>query len=145
MLLDQLTSDLVTAMKAQDKTRTETLRFLLAAIKKYEIDTYPPVAKGKLTEADVIKIIRQQVKTHKESIDAFEKGGRTDLSAKETAELTILKNYLPRELADDEIKAVINGIKARGISEFGQLMGLVMKEVAGRASGERVAKIVREG
>lgn len=144
MILDQLTSDLVSAMKAQDKFRIETLRFLLAAIKKYEIDTYPPVAQGKLTEGDVVKIVRQQVKTHKESIAAFTNAGRTDLTAKETAQLAILQNYLPRELSDDEIKDIVKSIKANGIFDFGQLMGLVMKEIAGRAEGERVARIVKQ-
>ncbi|MEK7165388.1 MAG: GatB/YqeY domain-containing protein [Patescibacteria group bacterium] len=144
MLLNSLINDLNTAMKAHDKVRVETLRYLVAAVKKYDIDTYSPANPGKLTDDEVLKIIRKQVKTHEESIAAFEKGARPDLVEKEKAQLAILKTYVPAELSDQEIRALLTSIKSRGIVNFGPLMGAMMKEVAGRAGGDRVAKIVNE-
>lgn len=144
MLLDILTKDLHASMKSGDKVRTETIRYLIAAVKKFEIDTYPPKAGGSLTDENVVKIIRQQVKTHKESIGAFEKGVRTDLVEKEKAELAILITYLPAEVADDEIENVVSDVISHGVHDFGQVMGTVMKKLTGRANGERVAILVRE-
>ncbi|KKS84865.1 MAG: GatB/Yqey domain protein [Candidatus Gottesmanbacteria bacterium GW2011_GWA1_43_11] len=143
MLFEQLKTDLVTAMKSGERLRVDTLRYLIAAIKKYEIDTYPPATGGTLTEADVVKTVQKQVKTHRESIAAFQKGNRQDLVQKEQQELTILEEYLPKELTDAEIKTIVTALKNKGITNFGQLMGIVMKEVGGRASGDRVAAIVK--
>src|SRR3990167_7554445 len=111
MLLDKLHQDLNNALKGHDKIRVDTLRFLIAAIKKFEIDTYPPGSKGSLTAEDVLRLIRRQVNTHEESIAAFEKGGRSDLVEKEKAELTILKSYLPQELSDVEIREIVSSVK----------------------------------
>lgn len=144
MLLDTLTNDLNTALKSGDKLRTQTLRFLIAAVKKYDIDTYLPGSSDKLSEADVTKIINNQVKTHKESVTAFTKGRRQDLVDKETAELDILKKYLPPELSDGEIKNIAASVMSQGLTNFGPVMGAVMKEVDGRASGDRVQKIVKQ-
>ena len=143
MLFEQLKTDLITAMKSGERLRVDTLRYLIAAIKKYEIDTYPPVKGGTLTEADVVKIVQKQVKTHRESIEAFQKGNRPDLVAKEQQELTILEQYVPKELTDAEIKTMVVALKNKGMTNFGQLMGMAMKEVAGRAPGDRVATIVK--
>ena len=143
MLLATIQSDLITAMKAGDKPKVETLRYLIAAVKKFEIDAYPPTSDKKLSEEDVDKIIQKQIKTHRESIEAFSKAKRTELVAKETAELAILQSYIPKELTDDEIKAIISEVKASGTANFGQVMGMVMKKIAGRADGNRVATFVK--
>lgn len=144
MLFAQIQSDMRAALKAGDKTRLETLRFLIAAVKKHEIDAYPPGSVQKLSTDDVVKIVRKQVKMHAESIAAFERAGRNDLVEKETAELAVLKTYLPQEMGDEEIRRIVAEIRATGNADFGEVMGMVMKEVAGRAGGERVARIVRE-
>lgn len=144
MLIDQISKDIVSAMKSGDKRKTETLRFLLAAIKKYEIDTYPPSQSQNMSEDEVTKIIRKQVKTHEESIEAFRTAGRTELVEKESAELEILKAYLPQEISDEEIRATVIAIVSQGSSEFGQVMGAAMRQIAGKAGGNRVGKIVKE-
>lgn len=144
MLLQKIQTDLITALKAGDSLRVGTLRFLVAAIKKYEIDTYPPSLGGKLTDSDTTKIIQRQVKTHRESIEAFTKANRTDLVDKEKKELDILSEYMPKELTDAEITAIVEKIKSIGVTNFGAIMGATMKEVAGRADGNKVAKIVKE-
>lgn len=142
--MDQISKDLNDALKMGEKIKLATLRFLVAEIKKFEIDTYLPGSTETLTNSDVEKIIRKQVKNHEESIAAFQKGGREDLVEKEAQELQILKTYLPTELSDDEIKKVILEIKTKGPTEFGPLMGMVMKQLAGRASGDRVAKLLQQ-
>lgn len=144
MLKDKIRSNLTAALKAGDKARVETLRFLLSEINIFEINNYPPASTLKLTDTDCIKVIRKQVKNHEESIAAFSKGGRQDLVDKETAELEILKTYLPHDLPDDEIEKIVAGVVKSGAANFGQAMGVVMKQVAGRTSGERVVELVKK-
>ena len=143
MLLDTLQQDVISSMKAGDKEKTETLRFLISAVKRFQIDSYPPGSSEKLTDSDVLKIIQKQVKTHEESIVAFEKGNRPDLVQKEKIELEILKKYAPQELSEVEIKSLVSEVIAGGATQFGPVMGMVMKKVAGRASGNRVQEIVK--
>jgi len=144
MFKDEIRSNLTAALKAGDKARVETLRFLLSEINIFEINNYPPASKLKLTDADCLKVIRKQVKNHEESIAAFTKGGRQDLVDKETAELDILKTYLPQDLPDDEIEKIVAGVVKSGAVNFGQAMGMVMKQVVGRANGERVSALVKK-
>ncbi len=144
MLFDQLFADLNTALKSGDQVKVRTLRFLLAAVKKFEIDTYPPSVGGKLTEDDVIKIIRRQVKTHTESIAAFNAANREDLVKKETEELAILKTYLPPEITDEEIRIIVKKVISQGGTNFGQVMSMAMGQLKGKADGNKVAQIVKE-
>lgn len=93
MLLEEIKTTLSTALKAGDKRRVETLRFLLAAIHNAAIAKYGAESETKLTETDVFETIKKQVKSHKQSIEAFEKAGRIDLVTKEKEELAILESY----------------------------------------------------
>ena len=97
-----------------------------------------------IPDEDVISVLQKVVKTHHESIEAFKAGNRPDLVAKEEAELTILKQYLPAQISEKEIKKVVDEIKATGINDFGQVMKAVMAKVRGKADGSMVAKIVKE-
>lgn len=144
MLKDVIQSDLTKALKNKEQSKVSALRFLLAQIQKYEIDAYPPGSQKSLTEEDVLKIIRQQVKQRKESISAFEKGNRSDLVEKEQAELRLIEEYLPAELDDEAIVKIITDERSKGVNEFGPLMGVVMKLVSGRASGDRVQQLVKK-
>lgn len=94
MLHDDIKATLAVALKAGDKRRVETLRFLLAAVQNSAIATYGAESEAKLTERDVLDVIEKQVKSHKQSIEAFEKAGREDLVRKEKEELAILETYL---------------------------------------------------
>lgn len=143
MLLEQITQDLTAAMKARDQKRVDTLRYLISAIKKYEIDTYPPSTGKSVSEEEVIKIVQKQVKTHRESIEAFAKANRNDLVEKESVELEILQSYTPKELTDEEITSMVQAVITAGQQQFGAVMGTVMKQVSGRADGARVQKIVQ--
>lgn len=149
MLLDNLKNDLVKALKSKDAVCVETLRYLLAAIKNLEIDKYPPSIGGVLSEDDILSVILKQVKTHKESIEMFEKGGRDDLVFREKSQLEILEKYLPKQMNPEEIRIEIRNVKARlirerGIVNFGILMGEAMKSLKGKTDGGLIAKIVEE-
>lgn len=93
MLLEDIKATLAHSLKAGDRRRVETLRFLMAAIHNAAIAKYGAESEIKLTETDVLETIKKQVKSHKQSIEAFEKAGRTDLVTKEKEELAILEAY----------------------------------------------------
>ncbi len=144
MLLDDIKSTLTTSLKSGETRRVDTLRFLLAAIRNAAIATYGAKGEEGLTDADVLDVIRKQVKSHRESIEAFEKAGRAELAAKEKEELVILEAYLPKQLSDEEIKTLLAPIVASGETNFGKLMGLAMNAAKGQADGGRVATILKE-
>jgi uncharacterized protein len=143
MLLDQIQSDVANAQKARDQLKVDTLRFLLGAAFNLQIE------KGKdykLTDSDVLSTITKQVKTHKESIEMFQKANRQDLVDRETAELAILQAYLPTQMGEDEVRKIVTAVKAKNPgADFGALMKLAMAELRGKADGALVAKIVKDG
>ena len=98
MLTRELRLSLTTALKTKDRRRVETLRFLLAAIQYTAIAKYGAQSETKITDADVLDVIKKQVKSHRQSIAAFEKASRQELVAKEQEELAILESYLPTQL-----------------------------------------------
>lgn len=141
MLLERIKTELVTALKTGEKEKAAALRFLLAAVKNFEIAKYPPVKGGSLCDEDIVSVVKKLVGQHKESIEMFKKGGRTDLVKKEEAELSILKPYLPPEISDEELREIV---KRTAGTDFGETMKRVMAEVRGRADGGRVAVMVKE-
>lgn len=139
---ERMKTDMIAAMKAQDKDRLGTIRFLQAAIKKVEIDT-----RKDLTDQDVIGILSTSAKQRRDSIEQFRTGGREDLAKKEEAELAILQAYLPSQLSSDELaKLVETAIKetgAAGPKDMGAVMKALMSKVAGRAEGSAVSAMVK--
>ena len=142
MLLSDIQAKVTTSLKQGDSVSVETLRFLISAVRNMGIAKYGADAETKLTDADVLDTIKKQVKTHKESVEAFEKAGRTELAQKEQAQLAILESYLPVELSDDELKAILAPVAATG-GDFGPLMGKAMAAVKGQAGGDRVSATLR--
>lgn len=142
MILEKIQKNLKEALLAKDVVRVSTLRFLLAAIHNREIEKQSP-----LTDGDIVAVIRQQVKQHKESITAYQQGKRADLVAKEQAELQILNTYLPQQMGDEElekiVKETITVVGAIGPADFGKIMGVVMGRVKGKADGNQVAVMVK--
>lgn len=139
---DRLKTDMITAMKAQEKDRLACIRFIQAAIKKVEIDT-----RKDLTDADVIGILTNQAKQRKDSITQFRTGGREDLAAKEEAELVILQSYLPQQLSGAEIEALVaDAVKKSGATaakDMGLVMKILMPQIAGKADGAAVSALVK--
>ena len=144
MLLDTLRTDLNSSLKKGDSNRVETLRFLLAAIRNVAIATYGSAGEASLTDADILEVIKKQVKTHKESIDAFTKAGRNELSERESNQLHVLEEFLPKEISDEELKKLLEPVVASGEPNFGLLMKQAMVVIKGLADGGRVASMLKE-
>jgi hypothetical protein len=142
MLLDTIKSDLEKAMKAGDKQKTSCLRMVLSALKYKQVEL-----KHELTEQEQIQILRTQIKQVNESYDQYKQGGREDLAAIEEQNLDILKSYLPKQLGDEEIAAIVRRIISETSAtkkEFGMVMKKTMVEVGSQADGKRVNSIVSQ-
>lgn len=126
------------AMKAKDAQTLGVVRLLFAGIRNSEID------KGReLTDEEVIGIVRSQNKQLTDAIKDFESGGRQDLVENAKAEIEVLKRFLPEEMSDEEIQIVIQGILSQNpTGNVGQLIGMAMKELKGKADGNRVRTLI---
>ena len=144
MLLDEIKASIIESVKAKDAPRAETLRFLLSAIRNTAIDKYGAKGEEGLTDDDVKAVIKKQVKTHQESIDVFTKANRPELAAKEQVEFDILSAYLPKDLSDEELTALLTPLAQTGEKNFGLLMKQAMGVVAGKADGGRVSAILKK-
>jgi uncharacterized protein YqeY len=143
-LKDRLRADLTTAMKARDQVRTRTLRMVLTSVTNEEV---AGDSARDLSDDEVLRLLAREAKRRREAADAFEAAGRADQAAAERAEDQVLAEYLPAQLSDSELAAivaeVINETGASGMSAMGQVMKAVTPRVAGRAEGGRVAAEVR--
>jgi uncharacterized protein len=130
-LKDRVTEDMKTAMRAGDKERLAAVRLLLAAIKQREVDE-----RITLDDGQVLAVIEKMIKQRRESITQFESGGRSDLAAKESAEIGVLQGYLPAQLTPAEVDALIaEAIAATGaasVKDMGKVMGFVKPKAQGR-------------
>ena len=138
-MLARLQSDLNSARKAGDKAQTLLLGTIISDVKNREIEL-----RRDLTDEDVNEVLRKGVKRRRESIEMYDKGGRTDLAAIERAEVETLGKYLPAAVADDEIRAAVRSAIEGGASNVGAVMGKVMGQFKGRAEGGTISTIVRE-
>ena len=140
---EDLSKEIITALKAGDKTRTSTLRLLLNAIKNKEIDLRRP-----LTEAEATQIVATLIRQRRDSIEQYKKGGRDDLAGKEEEEIKILNEFLPPQLSEEEIteavKKVAEEIGAGSMKDMGRLMKEVMGRLKGRAGGRQVQEAVKK-
>lgn len=138
-LADRLQSDLNTARKAGDKPRTLLLGTVLADVRNREIEL-----RRDLTDDDVIDVLRRGIKKRRESIEMFDKGGRTDLAEKERVEVEMLSAYMPAAVSDDELRAAVRAAIAGGAKNIGAVMGKVMPQFKGRAEGGTISAIAKE-
>lgn len=137
----ELQTDMIAAMKAKEAQKVAALRYLISQVKNREID-----AKHELTDNEAIKLLQSEARRRQEAITAYQRGRREDLVAKETFELSVIESYLPAQLSDEEISAIITQVKgANPEADFGTLMRETLKRVAGRAEGGRIAKILNTG
>lgn len=142
-LKETLSKEIISATKAGDKIRLETIRGLRASLLEKEIEKRPnPIAPD-----DEMGVLISSAKKHKESIEMFEKGGRTELAEKERNELKIIEEFLPKQLSYEEVELIIrNIIKDSGATshkDFGKVMPLVMKELKGKADGKFISETVK--
>jgi len=145
-LKDRLRADLTTAIKSRDEVRSSTLRMVLTAITNAEVSG--KVAR-ELTDEDVLGVLTSEGKKRREAAEAFDEAGRAEQAAKERAEFDVLADYLPEQLSEDEIAALVTeaigstGARDEGMRAMGKVMGVLQPKVKGRADGGAVAAEVR--
>lgn len=141
-LKEQLQNDIKEAMRDGNVQRRDVLRMVTAAIKQTEVDE-----RRELDDAGVEDVLRRQAKQRRESIADYEKAGRADSAAEESAELAIIESYLPQMLSHDEIavlaKSVIDELGVTDIKGMGQVMSKLMPQLHGNADGRTVNEVVR--
>ncbi|HTH80033.1 MAG TPA: GatB/YqeY domain-containing protein [Ramlibacter sp.] len=141
-LKDRITEDMKAAMRAKETDRLGTIRLLTAAIKQREVDE-----RITLDDAAIVGVVDKMLKQRKDSIEAFEKAGRTDLADKEKAEVTVLQAYLPARLSADEVaaevKAIVAEVGATGPADMGKVMGAAKQRLAGKADMGQVSAAVK--
>lgn len=142
-LKERITEDMKSAMRAGEKERLGTIRLALAAIKQREVDE-----RITLDDAQVLAVLEKMIKQRKEAITQFQAGGRADLVAKESAEITVLEAYLPARMSDAELDALISAaIASTGASsakDMGKVMAVVKSQAQGRADMGAVSARVKE-
>lgn len=141
----RLVNSVKDAMRAKASERLSTLRFLQAAIKQREVDE-----RKELSDAEVVAIIEKQVKQRKESIAAFEQAGRTETAAQETAEMAVLKEFLPQAASEADVAAAIDAalaeVQAQGVTgapAMGKVMAILKQALAGRADMSALSALVK--
>jgi uncharacterized protein YqeY len=142
-LKEKIVSDMTAAMKAKDADRTSTLRMVKAAIMNREKE-----GAGELTDEDVMKLLRSQVKQRRDSVEQYQQAGRQDLADKETAEIVVIESYLPQAASATEIdQAVSEAVAETGATspkDMGAVMKSVMAKLAGKnADGRAVSEAVK--
>ncbi len=143
-LFDKVSEDIKEAMKARDKVRLETLR----NIKKVFLEAKTaPGANDTLEDADAFKILQKLAKQGRESARTYTDNARQDLADAELAQAAVIEEYLPKQLGEDEIEAevrkVIADTGAQSMKDMGKVMGIVSKQLAGRADGRAISAVVK--
>ncbi len=142
-LTEQLQADMKTAMRDGDAHRRDTLRMALAAVQNAAKDK-----RADLTDEETLAVLTKQVKTRRESIKAYADAGRDDLAAREQAEIDVLQPYLPEQMSEEEVRALVaQAIADTGASspkDMGRVMGALMPRTKGRADGKLVSSLVNE-
>lgn len=141
-LYERLQNDMKAAMKSGETVKLSVLRMLISAVKLTEIDK----KLKNIGDADVSQILQKQIKQHRDSIEQFQKGNRQDLADKEKAELEILQAYMPKQMAQDELIAMVKeAIAETGAAtkaDTGKVMKLVLEKAKGRTDGKSVNQAV---
>ena len=141
-LIEKLTVDMKETMKQGEKERLSVIRLVRGAVRQAEID-----GKKTLSDDEIIGVITKEVKMRRDSIEEFERGGRSDLVEKTQAEIAILMPYLPAQLSPDEVRQLVETavaeVGATTAKDMGKVMGVLMPRVKGRADGKLVNEIVR--
>lgn len=138
----RITEDMKSAMRAKEAARLSAIRLLLAAMKQREVDE-----RIELTDADVLGIVEKMIKQRRESIVQYEKGARADLAEAEKFEVGVLSGYLPQQLTETEVAALVEAAiaetGAKAMADMGKLMAVLKPRLAGRADLGKVSALVR--
>jgi len=141
-LKDRIKNDIKEAMKAKDVFRRDALRMLSSAMKQIEVDE-----RRDLSDEDIIKILQKQIKQREEVAIQYKEADRMDLYETETKEAALFKEYLPKQLSDEElevtIRKIVESVGATSMKDMGKVMGMATKELSGQADGKRINQSVK--
>jgi len=137
-----LQTDMKNAMKSGDKQRLDAVRYLIAQVQNLQIEKGRDVV---LTEADLHVVVKKLLKNTEEAIAQYRTAGRDDLADEDQQRIDIWKTYLPQQLSDDELRAIVKSVFEKNSTlGIGPLTGMVLREAGGKADGTRVSAILRE-
>ena len=141
-LLAKIQEDVKAAMRSKDKERLQTLRLITAAVKQKEVDE-----RIEIDDAGLLVVLEKMLKQRKDSIEQFDKAGRDDLSSKEKAEVLVIQEYMPEQMSEAEVAAIVDAAVAstgaESMKDMGKVMGQVKPQVAGKADMGLVSKLVK--
>ena len=141
-MLQRLKDDMKVAMREKNVLKRDTIRLIMSAVKQIEVDE-----RREVSQDDVMKIIQKGVKQREDAIGFAKEGGRDDLVEQNQNEIAILKEYLPKQLSDEEleiaVKAIIEKVGAKSMKDMGKVMGVASKELSGKADGKRINGVVK--
>ena len=143
-LKEKLIGDMKDSLLKRTAEKTGVLRFLLSLLQNKEIEKRGVGQDSLLTDDETIEILQREVKKRKEAIELFKKGGRPELAEKETKEVALIMEYLPRQMSKEEITTLVFELKNKGLNDFNSLMKEAAKATKGLADGKLVSEIVRE-
>jgi uncharacterized protein YqeY len=138
-LAERLRAAMNESRKQRDQARTLLLSTIISDVKNRELELNHP-----LSDDETVEVLRRGIKKRRESVEAYEKAGRTERAATEAAEIKVLEQYLPASVPPDEIRAAVREAIAGGATDMGKVMGAVMPKFKGRADGKLINQIVRE-
>lgn len=143
-LFEQVSKDIIAAMKARDKVRTDALR----NIKKYFLEAKTaPGSDGELSDDAALKILMKLAKQGRDTAAIYSEKGREDLAAEENAQAAVIEEYLPKQLSveelEEEIKAIVAEVGASSMKDMGKVMGLASKKLNGKADGKAISEVVK--
>lgn len=147
MLRDELTKSMKEAMRAKEARKLSTVRLILAAVKEKDIEMRGVDASDKDDDAVITDILSKMVKQRRDSIKAYEEGGRCELAEREKEEITIIEEFLPKQMSDDEIKAaaeaVVAELGAEGLKDIGRCMGSLKEKYAGQMDFAKASTTIK--
>jgi uncharacterized protein len=147
-LADRINAELKVAMKAQNKARVSVLRLVTAAMKDKTIANRGTPKEGPLTEADIHELLAKMIKQRRESIETYAKGGRQDLVDSESAEITVIEEFLPKQLTEAEaaqaVADLVKEIGASGVKDMGRMMAALKERYAGRMDFQKASALVKQ-
>ncbi|MEM6446488.1 MAG: GatB/YqeY domain-containing protein [Cyanobacteria bacterium J06642_2] len=145
-LIDRITDDIKAAMKARDKIRLETVRSIKKGLLEKEVSVRPS-GRDELNEAEEIEVLVQQAKQRRDAIAQYQQANRADLAEKEAEELAVIEEYLPKQLSEAEVAAIVDEIIAEvgatSARDMGKVMGPAMQKLKGKADGSKVQQLVK--
>jgi len=142
-LRERIDADIKTAMKSKEKVRLETVRSIKKVLLEKEVSARPAT----LTESQELEVLVQIAKQRRDSIEQYHKAGRDDLADQEAAELVIIEEYLPAQMSDEEVSAILDeiivSVGATSAKEMGKVMGAAMQQLKGKADGKKIQDMVK--